>query len=89
VLLEVVAAAVLHLGHVGGKGGAGFEGAVDHHLEHVYSVVFDAGCFVHSLLLIIRHFEFASTHLNHAVVDCLICMFECLQIYILQTQQRP
>mmetsp|Transcript_16169 Transcript_16169/g.19205 ORF Transcript_16169/g.19205 Transcript_16169/m.19205 type:complete len:200 (+) Transcript_16169:937-1536(+) len=88
VLVQVVALLVLGAGDVGSEDGAGFEGAVNHHLEHVGDIVLDAVGLEIGALLIVLHLEVATAHLDHAVVDGLVGVLESLEVGVLEGEER-
>ena len=88
VVVEVVGLLVLGAGDVGSHDGSWLEGAVNHHLEHVSDVVFDAVALEISALLIVFHLHVTAGHLDHTVVDGLIGMLECLEVSVLQGEER-
>lgn len=85
VVREIMRLLVLRLSHVGSEDRTGLQRDIDHHLEHVNGVVFEALALEKGALLVIVHCHVAARHLDHAVVDRFICMLECLQVSVLES----
>lgn len=87
VLLEGLSLSVLGLGNIGREDRLGLESAINHHLEHIGNVVFDAVSSEVSGLLIEVHLEFTSGHLSHTVVDSLVSVLKSLEICVLDSHE--
>jgi len=85
--VEIVSLLVLGLGNVSGKDRAGLKSNIDHHLEHINSIVLDAVTAEVGAFLIVIHFHCATGHLDHAVVDGLVSVLESFQVSILQSEK--
>ena len=86
--MEIVSLLVLGLGDVSGKDGAGLEGDIDHHLEHIDDIVLDAVSSEVGSFLIVVHLHITTGHLDHAVVDGFVGVLEGLQVGVLQSEER-
>jgi hypothetical protein len=85
-IVKLMRLSVLSSSNVSGKDGSGLKSAVDHHLEHIRDVVFDAVSLkVHSLLIVV-HGEVSSRHLDHSVVDGLVGVLKSLEVSVLKSE---
>lgn len=87
VVVQVMAFCVLGTGDVCSKNRSGLKSAVDHHLEHVSDVVFDAVALEVGLLLIVVHGHVTTGHLDHTIVDGLVSVLEGLQVGVLKGEE--
>lgn len=87
VVSEVVGLLVLGLSNVGGEDRAGFKSDINHHLEHVDGVVFDAVATEVHRLLVVVHGHVTTGHLDHTVVDGFVGMLKSLEVSVLESEE--
>ena len=87
VFVEVVRFLVLSTSNVCSHYRSGFEGEIDHHLEHVNGIVLDAMSLKVGALLIVIHGHITTGHLNHTVVDGLVGVFQSLKVGVLERKE--
>ena len=87
VIVQVMAFLVLGAGNVTSENGSWLKSTVNHHLEHVSDIVFDAVASEISALLIIFHLHVTTGHLDHAVVDGLVGVLQGLQVGVLEGKE--
>lgn len=87
VTVQVVTLLVLGTGDISSENRSGFKGTIDHHLEHVSDVVFDAVTSEIGALLIVLHGHITTGHLDHTVVDGLVGVLKGLQVGVLEGEE--
>ena len=87
VVVELEALGVLGASDVCSHDGSWLEGTVDHHLEHVDSVVLDAVTTEVGSLLVVLHLHVTTRHLNHSVVDSLVGVLQRLKVGVFEGEE--
>ena len=83
VVVKIVGLSVLRSSNVGCHDGSWLKSDINHHLEHVNGIVFNALSLEIGSLLIVVHGHGTTGHLDHTIVDGFIGVLEGLQIGVL------
>jgi len=87
VVVKIVGLSVLGSSNVRGHDGSWLKSNINHHLEHVNNIVFNALSLEIGSLLIVIHGHGTTRHLDHTIVDSFIGVLEGLQIGVLQGEE--
>ena len=83
-VMESMCLSVLRSGNVSSHHTSRLEGDINHHLEHIRDIVFDAVALEESAFLIIVHCHVTSAHLDHSIVDSFIGVLERFEVGVFQ-----
>jgi len=83
-VVEVMCFRILRSGDVSSHHTARLKGDINHHLEHVSNIVFDAAALEESAFLIVVHVHFTTAHLDHSIVDRFVGVLERFEVGVFQ-----
>ena len=87
-VVKIVRFLVLGFSNVSGHNGSWLKSEINHHLEHIDSIVFEAMSSEISSFNIIIHSHSTSRHLDHTIVNSFVGMLKSLKIGVFDSEKR-